>query len=327
VALPDVDLAGTRQLGPDAPREIVLDGQALETSQAARTWVDACLDYWGADGSSGSAPGVRGLELIDGLLAPTLSLRRLVRGQIEDDRPILLDATRAQLAILNHARSVRRAEVVGPAGSGKSMIAVEKARRFAAEGYRTLLVCFNQRLASELDRELRGTPASGGLLVTTFHRLGERLASQAGVLPARPSPIPQDWWDSMLPKALEAAMDALPDERFHAIVVDEGQDFDRGWLDTLDLLLETPGVDQLWVFHDPGQALYRDDRVGELGLVRLDLFENLRNPGPVSALADRFYRGGEGPAGFARTAFRRGSCPPSRVARRSRRCAKSSTGC
>ena len=60
------------------------------------------------------------------------------------------------------------------------MIAVGKARRLAAEGYRTLLVCFNQRLASDLDRELRDTPAPGGLLVTTFHRLCERLASQAG---------------------------------------------------------------------------------------------------------------------------------------------------
>jgi superfamily I DNA/RNA helicase len=92
-------------------------------------------------------------------------------------------------------------------------------------------------------------------------------------------------------------MDALPDERFHAIVVDEGQDFERGWLETLDLLLVAPGEDLLWVFHDPGQALFRDDRVGELRFARLDLFENLRNPGPVSALADRFYRGGESVAG------------------------------
>jgi hypothetical protein len=36
------------------------------------------------------------------------------------------------------------------------------------------------------------------------------------------------------------------------------QDFARGGLETLDFLLQSPGEDTLWVFHDPWQALYRD---------------------------------------------------------------------
>ena len=94
------------------------------------------------------------------------------------------------------------------------------------------------------------------------------------------------------------AIDALPGERFHAIVVDEGQDFARDWLETLDFLLQSPGEDTLWVFHDPGQALYRDDVVGELGLERLELHENWRNPESVAALAGRFYHGGEEVSAF-----------------------------
>ncbi len=90
----------------------------------------------------------------------------------------------------------------------------------------------------------------------------------------------------------------FPAERFHAIVVDEGQDFARGWLETLDFLLRSPGEDILWVFHDPGQALYRDDVVGELGLERLELHENWRNPESVAALAGRFYHGGEEVSAF-----------------------------
>ena len=39
------------------------------------------------------------------------------------------------------------------------MLAAEKARRLAREGYRTLLVCFNQRLATSLIRELEEAPA------------------------------------------------------------------------------------------------------------------------------------------------------------------------
>ena len=53
-----------------------------------------------------------------------------------------------------------------------------------------------------MSRELADGSASAGLTVTTFHTLCERMARQADVLPARPSPIPQDWWDTTLPHAL-----------------------------------------------------------------------------------------------------------------------------
>ncbi|CAN5580622.1 hypothetical protein BH23CHL7_BH23CHL7_15940 [soil metagenome] len=43
--------------------------------------------------------------------------------------------------------------------------------------------------------------------------------------------------------------------------IDEGQDFARSWLESLELMLGEPGVDVLYVFHDPEQALYRDDVV------------------------------------------------------------------
>jgi superfamily I DNA/RNA helicase len=172
------------------------------------------------------------------------------------------------------------------------MLAAEKARRLAREGYRTLLVCFNQRLATSLIHELEDVPAPAGLDVTTFHRLCERLGTEAGVLPARPDPIPQGWWDETLPGALEAAIAARPDQRYHAVVVDEGQDFEARWFGLLQRLLVDP-ADVFWVFHDPGQALIRADVVAGLGLERHELFENHRNPESIAALAGRFYHGGE----------------------------------
>jgi hypothetical protein len=305
IALPDVDLAslprGHVLLGADAPRELVLDAEALETPESIRRWVDRAYAYWLGDGTKGYPLGANGVRLIDEILAPTWSLHRLVRGRIEDDRAELLAASSEQALILNQTRRLRRLEVVGPAGSGKSMLAAEKARRLAREGYRTLFVCFNQRLATSLIHELAEAPAPApaalgptGLDVTTFHRLCERLGGQAGVLPARPSPIPGAWWDETLPAALEAAIDALPHVRYHAIVVDEGQDFEAPWFELLARLLVDPD-DIFWVFHDPGQALIRADVVAGLGFERLELFENHRNPGSIAGLAARFYHGGEEP--------------------------------
>ena len=163
IALPDVDLAslprGHVLLGADAPRELVLDAEALETTESIRRWVDGAYNYWLGDGTRGAPLGQVGVRLLDEILAPTWSLRRLVRGRIEDDRAELLAASSEQALILNRARRLRRLEIVGPAGSGKSMLAAEKARRLAREGYRTLLICFNQRLATSLIHELGEAPA------------------------------------------------------------------------------------------------------------------------------------------------------------------------
>lgn len=295
VALPDVDLESLPRghalfgLGADAPTDLVLDAHTLETTDGIQRWLDHVFEYWRGDGAGRyAALGSMGVAMVDELLRPTVSLHRLVRGRIEDDRAALVAASRTQSRILNRSRAMRQVEVIGPAGSGKSMLAAEKARRLAAEGYRTLLVCFNQRLATTMQRDLADAPAPGGLAVTTFHRLCELLGSRAGVLPVRPDPIPQEWWDQALPEALDAAISADQDVRYHAVIVDEGQDFALGWLESLGLLLYDTDDGIFWVFHDPAQSLYRPDVVERLGLARLELFEDHRNPPAVSRLASRF---------------------------------------
>jgi hypothetical protein len=293
VAFPDVDLAslpaGHALLGVDSPTELVLDATILDTDEGIRSWIGTAFGYWIGDGRSHRRPlGTQGVERVDELLRPVVSLHRLVKGRIEDDREELIRASREQALILNRHRSMRRVEVAGPAGSGKSMLAVEKARKLAAEGYRTLFVCFNQRLATHLQHDLQDATSPGGLEVTTFHRLCELKGSAAGVLPARPNPIPREWWDGTLPETLDAAIDAQPDDRYHAVIVDEGQDFAIGWLESLGLLLRDQDQGVFWVFHDPAQALFRPDVVADLGLERLELFEDHRNPPAVAALAKRF---------------------------------------
>ncbi|MFO7532952.1 MAG: NERD domain-containing protein [Candidatus Limnocylindrales bacterium] len=293
VAFPDVDLGslprGHALLGLEAPTDLVLDAHALETVDGIQRWLDHVFDYWTGDGAGARRPlGEQGVRLVDALLRPTVSLRRLVRGRIADDRAALVAASRMQSRILNQWRSLRQVEVVGPAGSGKSMLASERARRLAAEGYRTLLVCFNQRLATTMQRDLADTKAPAGLTVTTFHRLCELLGTRAGTLPARPVPIPREWWDEALPDALDAAIGNDPDARYHAVIVDEGQDFTLGWLESLALLLVDTDQGVFWVFHDPAQALFRPDVVDQLGLERLELFEDHRNPPAVARLASRF---------------------------------------
>ena len=300
VAFPDADLAslprGHVLLGPDVDREIVLDAEVFATSGATRKAIDRAWAFWEGDGSRGQPLTQAEFDAVDEFLAPTTTLRRLVRRDVDDARDRLLQASRAQLFVLNQQRGKRRMEVIGPAGSGKSLVAVEKARRLAREGYRTLFVCFNQPLASSVMRVIGEDeePADRRPLVTTFHGLCELLGREAGTLTSKPAggDALRAWFDDGLPQALGAALVALPERRFHAIVVDEGQDFTLEWLRSLERLLLDPADGILWIFHDPGQALYRDDVVGRLPhLDRLELFEDYRSPAPVADLAATFYRG------------------------------------
>ena len=75
-------------------------------------------------------------------------------------------------------------------------------------------------------------------------------------------------------------------------MVDEGQDFAPEWLVSLDALLSHAGEDVLYVFHDPAQAIYRDDAVAGLGLPAFSIDLNCRNAQPIHDLVCRFAAGG-----------------------------------
>ncbi len=46
------------------------------------------------------------------------------------------------------------------------------------------------------------------------------------------------------------------------------------------------------MFHDPAQAIYRDDVVAQLGLIEFPLETNCRNAAPIHAVVSRFAEGG-----------------------------------
>ena len=139
-----------------------------------------------------------------------------------------------QIRVLDYVKSALRVVLEGAAGTGKTFIAVEAARRSAAEGHRTLLVVFNRLLADDLGRN--DALSSALITVSTIHRL---LLSYASVTP--PSDAPDTWWRVDLPeKALERilANDSF-EAPFDVLVVDEAQDiFMAPYADVLDVLLK-----------------------------------------------------------------------------------------
>jgi hypothetical protein len=299
VAFPDVDMdsMGPRLnlLGLDAETELIADQSMFvdgdEGRAELRGFVDRAFELW--RGKSGERPpGRDGIDLLRATMTAPLEIRSMLRFEIATGQAETVRLTTGQYQLLSTLRGVRRAAIVGGAGTGKTMLAAEKARRLAREGFSTLLVCFNAPLARALGEDTREVAdATGQLTVTTFHQLCQDLGREAGVLGERPDPVPQSWWDETLPRALDEAVERLG-PRFHAIVVDEGQDFDVGWLASLEELSIYGRDDVMYVFHDPAQAIYREDVVDQLGLQEYPLELNCRNPQPIHDLVRQFAGGG-----------------------------------
>jgi len=295
VAFPDTDRASlgrAMDLAPDAPGALVLDRADLATDAATAAALARVIRHWEGDALGVNRLSDHQVEVACDVIEPEVVLRALLRSDIEEGERELRAPTRMQLSVLRTLQGKPRASILGCAGAGKSLLAIEKARRLAADGFDTVLACFNQPLARAFARtpELQPYIASGRLVVGTFHDLCRRLATEAGTLPPQPAHPGREWFDIELPGALERALPTVGG-RVQALVVDEGQDFDELWLMLLEQLLVDPKRGVFYVFHDPAQAIYRPDAVATLGLEEYPLPDNCRNARPIHDLAYRFYDG------------------------------------
>ncbi|WP_228561867.1 nuclease-related domain-containing DEAD/DEAH box helicase [Catenulispora rubra] len=157
----------------------------------------------------------------------------LVHGDIRRGRETQLAAfTDEQYDALDNMQHNRAVLFTGPAGSGKTWLALEAARREAELGHTGRLLCFNRLLGQHLRRE---TASLTGLRTATFYQEAVRLG---GV--AVPADADAGFWDRELPdKVIEALLEDGEAEAGDFLIVDEIQDLAReSVLDVLDLLVK-----------------------------------------------------------------------------------------
>jgi hypothetical protein len=283
VILPD-SARPPADLGADMPLSIFCFLEDFERSLPA--WLEARL---GNPGQDEEPLGRNGIAALEQLLAKPFSLRTPLAHLIREDERTFQTLTPQQYHILELLQDVPRAAVAGGAGTGKTIVAMEKARRCADGGLRTLLTCFNRPLADHMAASLGAT---GGVEVTTFHALCKRKAEAAGI--SIPGGVPERvLLSERFPELLMAAADARPDLRYDAIVVDEGQDFEEHWWPALEAVLDPSGPAQLYVFLDSNQSVYgRAAKLpADVRLVPIRLSRNLRNTKRIHALSSRHYSG------------------------------------
>lgn len=236
-----------------------------------QSYIAKLTDYWRGRYSTGSVPGVSGRRQRSSTIAPTVrqELLRYLRPEFELVTGLgaesarveqeLLKLTATQLMALDYMELEPRNLLIGPAGTGKTILVAEQARRKAAEGNRVLVLCFNKLLGHKIASGLHDD-AGLQIDVGSYYQVVMGLCRKAGL----EIPIAESW-DSFCAelKAISADLIASlgPDELYDYVLIDEGQDLmNDEFMELVGCLLKG-GLEQgQWLIAcDIRQAIFRDN--------------------------------------------------------------------
>lgn len=277
---------------PDMDMSLI--GKRADLSDAKR-WVDNCFNYWVNNDLSVSPIGKKGVSIFKDIFAKSFTLELSVQAVLNNEEKVRIALTEQQIRILDTLRRKRRVVISGGAGTGKTLIAVEKAKRLATEGFKTLLVCYNRPLSEYLVCLCSNIE---GLDVMSFHQLcyyssdqAKKISGRDLLAEAKKTYPGKDEFDVQLPIAFTYSLEII-DDRYDAIVCDEGQDFREEYWLPLELMLTDIGNSPFYIFYDDNQNLY--SRVSTFPIEdneEYPLSKNCRNTVQIHKAAYKYYKG------------------------------------
>ncbi|MEQ8191866.1 MAG: NERD domain-containing protein [Candidatus Eremiobacterota bacterium] len=183
---------------------------------------------------------------------------------MKDTEKLLLQYTEEQYQCLDRLIYNPRCIFQGAAGTGKTMIALESARRSIFNGEKVLLLCFNKPLGHFLKEQFHGEnrPMTG-----PFHQYLMDIIKLSGKNIQSFSKRREDFPSVILPDMfIEVAKEEGYLERFDKIIIDEGQDLiTEKYLDVFNILLKNGLAKGRWEFYCDfeKQAIYSPEKTGK----------------------------------------------------------------
>lgn len=216
-------------------------------------------------------------SIIDQLKNRTFHIQKVDTGEdVSSDFKKIEELTRQQFASLKGLFQLDKIAVIGPAGSGKTILAMWRMKALVEQGQRVIYVCYNRVLAESL--RLRNPDHAEFIYNVDKFFLDN--------CPEYRNMVGQDnFYREVLPALI---MDKGPVlDKYDAIIVDEGQDFSEEQLIALLDLLSDEG--QWAFFADWKQDLYGAGSGTPIGAeVIFHLYHNCRNTIKINDAANRY---------------------------------------
>lgn len=256
---------GMQDVWPAEAKEIVLTGDGLPYIEhfAAEVLADTQIPT----NLHGQVPP----EDILRVLSPVFEYGKKISERINIEEKQFFLFTEQQCAILDALENFPRLQIKGCAGSGKTIMAVKKAERLAAQGANVLLLCFNQLLAEHLKQEVK---AYSTIKAAAFFEFCIELLKiseeQVGKYRSNPK-----LYSDVLPKLLKEYL-CKSCFCYDAIVVDEGQDFTSEAWEVISMLVAEDAP--FYIFYDPDQNIFTKKlQLPDFRMPPVQLTKNCRN--------------------------------------------------
>lgn len=258
-----------------------------------RHWTDA---YRAKHGKVPRLPSKADIQAARKVLRPDVDSAFSIGSYLTGVDSTLVQLSNDQVRVSRRMAANPRTIVRGKAGTGKTVIAIERARQLSREGHRVLFLCFNHLLAQHIQSSLVGDACAKGIDVRHVHSLYGEIIGKSGMQDhLATATSEQELFAETYPRVfVDAALECgLPP--WDALVIDEAQDLlTPDNIDAFDLMLGAPGINRgRWhIFFDRLQNIYATEiqdavgqRLAEGQPMFDDLFENCRNTRQVAVQA------------------------------------------
>lgn len=229
--------------------------------------------------------------IVNNVLAPSFDLVSMVE-VIDNHRQIVFKKMLSeQVLLLNYLEEQNQAVINGLGGTGKTIMAIEKAKKHARNGERVLFLCYNKRLKEYLQNTYTIENVS-------FYTIDGFACYLCGTLEP----------DYKLFKSMLETMYCESSFPFQHVIIDEGQDFGREDISECELisLLKDNAIDDesrkgsFYMFYDKNQMVQSREIPSYIqdAECRLTLYRNCRNTKHIATTALRLLNSDKQPKVF-----------------------------
>lgn len=236
---------------PNIPKEIIIDEGLLIDIEGA---INSINTYYKSKYNKGGHNKNQAENLIR-KLTNDLGFIQKLGIKIRKNNDQLLQVTTEQFEILNDLEYNQRIIVRGGAGTGKTLLAQEFAKRLSNKGKKVLLLFFNRTITRTVRYGLRGFE---NIHISTFHSFAKKIIDD----------FDNEWWGNTKTETTDKdefwnivvpikLFECPVIDKYDAIIVDEGQDFKSDWYEFLDEVLTSKSDGNFCVFLDEKQDIFK----------------------------------------------------------------------
>ena len=242
IVFPDATVHGRFKL-PDVDDLQIADSDDLSDM---KSYLLKLAGFWRSrKGSKVFVPKKPQADAIAAILRPNYDLKLSIASQIRSVEKQIITLTDNQRNVFEGLLENERCLIRGSAGTGKTVLAMEAARTFAAQGKKVALFCYNRLLAGWLKENIGENENIVCESLTDYMEDAVRGRFD----PAMKDQDHAAFYNETLPTLYAEHFIEEQLEPFDCVIIDEAQDvFDSRYLEDLDLLIAGGLKEGNWYF-------------------------------------------------------------------------------